>query len=212
MSDNFEKTDEFSFLIKLAKDLGAIEAKIISAKEIVVENRVLLKCITGCPSFGKKLACPPYVPTVEEFRKMLKEYRAALLVKFDAKTETDDEVGRSLLRYKFDESAPKNLKEKAVKFLSDWNEEKHRINLAMLELEKAAFNKGYTFALGFTSGSCSFCKECNIKEGKCLHPSMLRYPEHALGVNIKKTVEKVGMKISFPFQRKPDPIVLLLID
>jgi predicted metal-binding protein len=41
---------------------------------------------------------------------------------------------------------------------------------------------------------------------------MARYPEHAVGVNIKKTVEKAGMDLSFPFQNKPDPIVLLLID
>lgn len=213
-STNISKKDpnEFDFLVKLAINLGAVEAKVIPANDIVVENRVLLKCLAGCPSYRKKLTCPPFVPTVEEFRKMLKEYRAALLVKFDAKIETDDEVGRSLLRHKFDESAPKKLKEKAIKFLSDWDKEKHRINLAMLELEKTAFNQGYTFALGFRSGSCSLCKECNIKEGICLHPSMSRYPEHAVGVNIKKTIENAGMTISFPFQNKPDPIVLLLID
>ena len=41
---------------------------------------------------------------------------------------------------------------------------------------------------------------------------MTRFPEHAVGVNMKKTVEKVGMTITFPFEKVPDPIALLLID
>ena len=82
----------------------------------------------------------------------------------------------------------------------------------MLELEKTAFNEGYIFALGFTSGSCALCEECNVKGGTCIYPSIARYPEHAVGVNIKKTVEKAGMNLFFPFQNKPEPIVLLLID
>ncbi len=82
----------------------------------------------------------------------------------------------------------------------------------MLELEKAAFNEGYTFAVGFTSGSCSLCKECDIEGRICSYPTMARYPEHAVGINIKKTVKNAGMSISFPFEVKPDPIVLLLID
>ncbi len=207
-----KKMNEFDFLVKLASDLGAVEAKIMPTSDIVVENRVLLKCITGCPSFRKKLICPPFTPSVDEFRKMLKEYRSALLVKFKAQAETDKEVGRSLLRYKFDPSSPKRLKEKAINFLSDWDKEKNKIHLAMLELEKAAFNEGYTFAVGFTSGSCSLCKECDIEGRICSYPTMARYPEHAVGINIKKTVKNAGMSISFPFEVKPDPIVLLLID
>jgi predicted metal-binding protein len=143
---------------------------------------------------------------------MLKEYRSAILIKFNAEVEADKRVGRSILRYKFDSEAPKKLKEKALKFLSDWDKEKKKIHLTMLELEKAAFNAGYTFALGFTSGSCSLCEECNVNEGDCVYPSMARFPEHAVGVNIKKTVEKVNMSVSFPFNNKPEPIVLLLID
>ena len=96
--------------------------------------------------------------------------------------------------------------------LSDWDEEKNKVHIAMLELEKTAFNEGYIFALGFTSGSCALCEECNVKGGTCIYPSIALYPEHAVGVNIKKTVEKAGMNLSFPFQYKPDPIVLLLID
>jgi len=204
--------DEFNFLEKLALKLGAIETKVVPISDIVVENRVVLKCRVGCPSYGNKLNCPPFVPSVDEFRKMLKEYRYALLVKFKAKAETDEDVAESLLKCKYDPSVTENLKEKASKFLSDWNEDKKRIYRNVLELEKAAFNKGYTFAVAFSTGSCSLCEKCNIEEGKCIYPTMVRLPEHAVGVNIKKTVKNAGMGISFPFKKKPDPISLILID
>jgi len=44
------KSREFDFLLEEAKKLGALEAKIISSDEVVVEDRVLLKCRTGCDS------------------------------------------------------------------------------------------------------------------------------------------------------------------
>jgi predicted metal-binding protein len=204
--------NEFEFLVKLALDLGALEAKVIPASEIVVEDRVILKCKVGCPSYGKKFICPPFVPTVDEFRKMLKDYRSALLVRFPAEAEIEEKIGHSLLRNLFDTTVSKQDNETAVKFWSQWGEDKNKIHLAVLELEKAAFNHGFTFALGFTTGSCVLCKKCNVKMGTCVHPTMARMPEHAVGVNMKKTVEKAGMTLPFPFQKKPVPIALLLID
>jgi len=204
--------NKFDFLAKSAIDLGAVNAKVIPVRKIAVEDRAVLKCRVGCHTFGKKLMCPPFVPTVDEFRKMLRDYRYALLARFKAEAETDEEVARSLLRCEFDPAMPKELREKAVEFWSDWNKDKKRIHLAVLELEKAAFNHGYTFAVGFTAGSCALCEKCNVEKGTCVHPTMARYPEHAVGVNMKKTAEKAGMTITFPFQNKPDPIVLLLID
>jgi predicted metal-binding protein len=41
---------------------------------------------------------------------------------------------------------------------------------------------------------------------------MARYPEHALGVNVKKTLKNIGMSIKFPFEKHPEGIGMLLID
>ena len=203
---------EFDFLRTLALNLGATEARVIPAGAVVVENRVVLKCRFGCDDYGKRLTCPPFVPKVDEFRKMLKDYRYALIVKFKSPAEADKEVARNLLRSQYDSNMSKDLREKASKFWSDWENDKKRILLAVLELEKAAFNKGYTFAVGFTSGSCGLCEKCNVEAGICLHPTMARCPEHAVGVNMKETAEKAGMPISFPIKGKPEPTALLLID
>jgi predicted metal-binding protein len=43
--------NKFDFLKDLALELGATEAKIIPANEVVVENRVVLKCARA-ESFG----------------------------------------------------------------------------------------------------------------------------------------------------------------
>ena len=81
----------------------------------------------------------------------------------------------------------------------------------MLELEKAAFNRGCTLAVALTAGSCTLCEKCNM-EGTCVHPTMARYPEHGLGVNVKKTLKKIGMSVKFPFERNPEGIGMLLIE
>ena len=66
--------------IKCAKELGAKQAKVISAKTIVVAEWVRLKCKFGCGGYGQCLTCPPYSPTPDETRRALGYYKYALLV------------------------------------------------------------------------------------------------------------------------------------
>jgi len=54
---------QFDFLKDLALELGASAAKVIPANEIIVENRVVLKCRVGCKHYGKTLICPPHSPS-----------------------------------------------------------------------------------------------------------------------------------------------------
>jgi predicted metal-binding protein len=205
------KNKEFNFLLEEAKRLGARETKIIGSNKVVVEDRVLLKCRAGCDSYGKKFVCPPYTPTPDEFRKILREYRKILIVKFPADAEAEEDVGRSLQKNQCSPAIPSDLRERTNKFWDVWGADKRRILLAMLELEKAAFNRGYTLAVSLTAGSCTLCAKCNI-EATCTHPTMARYPEHALGVNVKETLKNAGISIKFPFEKHPEGIGMLLID
>lgn len=77
----------FAKYIKRAKELGAIEAKVISAKTIVVAEWVRMKCQFGCDGFGQSLTCPPYSPTPDLTRRMLTYYKYALLVHGDEYTD-----------------------------------------------------------------------------------------------------------------------------
>lgn len=204
--------DEFAFLQKYALELGADEAKVIPASLISVENRVTMKCRTGCISYGKKLTCPPYVPSPDEFRKILSEYKSALLVKFISPAMAEPDVICSIYRYWLDPKAPEDKKQKAEAFWNDHFNGTQSFSPIMLELERAAFNAGYTLALSFMNGSCRLCATCNVKEGICLHPTQARITEHAVGINMIKTAESAGMPITFPVNGHPELMALLLIE
>jgi predicted metal-binding protein len=207
-----KEMERYDFLAEMARELGASAAKVIAASEIVVEDRVTLKCRAGCKSYGTKLTCPPYVPKPDEFRKILREYRYALLVKYISPAVADPEIICSPYRYWLDPDTPQGKKEGAARFWKEHFQGTGTFAPMMLELERTAFNAGNPFALAFINGSCRLCETCNITKGVCLHPTQARIPEHAVGVNMVKTAEKAGMPIRFPVQGHPELMALLLLD
>jgi predicted metal-binding protein len=204
--------EKFEFLRKLALEIGAADAKLIPTDKIAIENRVVLKCKIGCTNYGKTLACPPHTPTADEFRKIASEYSYALFMKFKTHAEADADVAKILSKAETDPTIPQDLKEKTQKFWAAWNKDKQKILSAAIDLEKAAINKGYPLAIAFVSGPCNLCKKCNTKTGICAHPTMARYSEDAVGVNVKKTAKNAGITVTFPFEKNPESFALLLID
>jgi predicted metal-binding protein len=69
-----------SALRRRAKELGALNAKPVSPAKVYTAAWVRMKCRYGCSGYGGCLLCPPNSPTPEETRKMLDEYRRALLI------------------------------------------------------------------------------------------------------------------------------------
>lgn len=185
-----QRSGDQKFLEEAALRLGAAEAKVIPAKDVIVENRVALKCRVGCPSYGTKLNCPPNVPAPEEFRKILCEYHSALVVKL----------------------APPSLSELKASSLASYKDYYKKSLSVMLELERAAFNEGFTFSTAFFCGTCMLCDQCNIEKGACLNPTMARIAAEAVGINVIKTAEKAGMEVKFPVEQIPGPMAILLID
>jgi len=51
-----------------------------------------------------------------------------------------------------------------------------------------------------------------VETGICIHPSMARYSDDAVGVNVKKTARIAGISVTFPFEKNPESFALLLID
>jgi predicted metal-binding protein len=210
MKPEANKTN-FEFLRDLALELGATAAKVIPADEIVVENRVALNCRVGCKEFGKTLMCPPYAPSVDEFRKILSEYSYALVLKFKSQTEATAEVAELLSKDENDPSLTEEMKEKIHDFWASWKADKKELVKKICALEKAAVNKGYTLAVGFTTGFCVICDECNVEGKICTHPTEARYSAQAVGINVLQTLENAGMPIHFPFQKNPESFGLVLI-
>ena len=208
-----EKGEEkFQFLAKLALEKGAADAKVISTKKVVVEDRVVLKCKVGCTNYGKTLACPPYTPSAEEFRKIVGEYKYAVFMKFKSNATADVEVLKNLSVTESDPLVSKEVKERAARFWADWKEDKKNMLQAVVDLEKAAMKEGYSLAFAFVSGTCQLCDKCNTQTKICVHPELARWSEDAVGVNVKKTAANAGIQFHFPFTKNPESFALLLID
>ncbi len=205
-------SEVYTSLIEAAMKAGATDAIPIRSTDIVVEDRVHLKCKTGCPSYGHCLSCPPYAPSVPDFRRMLQEYQDALLIRFRSAVEAEPGIVHELLKNRSDPTVPKSVRVKTNEFSDALNKESRVIHDRMLEIERQAFQAGYPFALAFTVDCCDLCRTCNVKGGVCMHPSQLRYSIEAVGINIIKTAKSAGMTIRFPCPIPPDRITLLLID
>ncbi len=209
---NKNGAEKYQFLAKLALQKGAKDAKIIPTSKVVVEDRVVLKCKVGCKQYGKTLACPPYTPSAEEFRKIVREYSYAMFMKFVSNAQADAKVLKKLMVAETDSTVSKEIKEKAAKFWKDWKEDKQNMLQSVVDLEKAAMNKGYSLALSFISGHCQLCEKCNTETRICRHPELARWSEDAVGVNVKKTATNAGITVTFPFAKNPETFAILLID
>lgn len=66
--------------IRHARELGALEGKLIEAASIVTAPWVRLKCRYGCDGYNTSLCCPPYTPTYMETREVIASYKHAILI------------------------------------------------------------------------------------------------------------------------------------
>jgi predicted metal-binding protein len=185
-------------LKKFAMDLGAADARIISTNDVVVENRVVLKCKYWCSQYGMNWSCPPRVPSVEEFRSILKEYEYAMVARFQSSAEVSAKAA-DLLTSREALGVRRGMKD-LENFYGVWGEDKRKANAALLKLEKFAFTKGFPFALGLRAGSCNLCPKCDVTK-PCVHPEMLRFSPESVGVNLIKTLKNAEMSLNIPVSK-----------
>ncbi len=203
---------DYRFFETTARKAGAVEAKVIPAEGIIIENRGPFKCRSGCPYYGTSLVCPPHAPRADEFRAVLQDYSLALVVRFQTSATVSDEIACSMLRMMTDPNLPSGTKEEIQSFFAEFGDDCRKFHHAMLQLEREAFLAGYPLAVALMPGPCVLCETCNGIGGTCAHPTMKRFPADALGVNLIKTASLAGMKIGFPFHDSPSSIGILLID
>ena len=158
---------------------GASAVKLIHASEIVIDERVRLKCqIPLCDSYNKNLMCPPHVPSVAFFREALSRYTRAILIQITAPLPDAITDNSSAAVY----APAKKLHE--------------LINLA----EKWAFEYQFRFATGLIGGCCRLCDECvAAKNGRfCRYPFKARPSMEAMGIDVVETVIDARLSTRFP--------------
>jgi predicted metal-binding protein len=83
--------------VELALAAGVSEAKIIPVSNVVTAEWVRLKCQFGCDGYGNGLCCPPRTPTPELMKRVLADYRRALIYSYIC-TPSDYRPKRRLMR------------------------------------------------------------------------------------------------------------------
>ncbi len=178
-------------LITLAESEGAVNVKIISARDVVVDERTRLKCqVPLCPHYNRALLCPPHVPPVSWFKSVLDRYERVLLLQVRAP------VGEGV-------SDQEEVLQGAVKL--------HRI---VNKVERAAYNLGFRFAAGLIGGHCRLCPECVGVHSNlpCRHPYEARPSMEAMGIDVGETLSKVGLTLKFPPEKEVFWTGMVLLD
>lgn len=208
-------------LEKKATELGAKNVRLIPAENIIVENRTILKCIFGCNGYGSQV-CPPFIPTVDEFRQMLMEYQWALLVDWKSDNRFSREISENFIKYSVTPPEDEETRQQHQETLKTvMKERKERIQPGSIELEKLAWKLGYNTALATFPGMCTWCANsdytdvnCASFQGECHHPTIRRPCLMGLGVRLDKTLKKLGIPFqNFPMDDTiPSQYTLILLD
>jgi len=98
MKETTETNQNLTCSLDLALKTGALDAKLIDAKNIVVADWVRLKCQYGCGAYGKTLTCPPFSPTPERMRQILSGYSTAILLRVADESEATQNMIANLER------------------------------------------------------------------------------------------------------------------
>ncbi|UCE91079.1 MAG: DUF2284 domain-containing protein [Methanobacteriota archaeon] len=182
-------------LVKAALDLGADEAKVIDAREIVVDKRVRLKCsVPVCASYGRHLMCPPNVMSVDEFASIKELYEKALILQVEADCDSADKAEGGLNKETCD----------AIEASTDSGEWKVKLHRLVNRLEATAFKEGFHLAAGLIGGECSLCDECVPPHSgePCRHPFEARPSMEAMGIDVLRTCDSVGLPLFLSSEKK----------
>lgn len=177
-----------------AIELGASDAKIITADQVIIDERVRMKCsYPKCAAYGTNAHCPPHAPDLEMARKVVARYQNGVLYTTEAPSEV----------YAGTEAAKEKL------FIAPMRE----LNSIAGEIESAAFYMGYYFALGFSAGPCKavFCRgvECSalIPGRGCRAKMRARGSMEGFGMDVYGMATRAGWDI-YPcgYRTRPEDI------
>lgn len=216
-----KKAQKIRELEMFARDKGAYRARAFSARLVVVDERVRLKCqIPLCPHYGRTLTCPPNVPTVEEFSRALRRYRKALLLQTRSPLSGEMETYEKEEVLKFFKApgeitgAKGGEKTEAAKDFDNVKLSAVRLHKLVNEVEGKAMSLGFPYALGLIGGECMLCPQCagaGSAQG-CRRPFEARPSMEGVGIDVIQTCVKAGLPFDIPPKKEIIWSGLVLID
>jgi len=176
MTQNDKKIESsLKELVRLSSRLGASDAAGISTNDISVEDDLANMCREPqCENYGLSASCPPHVSGSSGFRKLLNNYKHAIVIKIDVPSEI-------LLS---------NQRREIFILL-------HEI---VATIQQSAVEMGFPDSKSYAGGSCKklFCNnhaDCRVlaKKGECRNPQSARPSMSGFGINVSKLMEAAGM-------------------
>jgi predicted metal-binding protein len=194
---------EFREFLKKADELGATAARVFDSKDVVVDERVRLKCcVPVCRNYGVSLMCPPNVMPLNEFRDVLARFQKALLVQIGY-----DVPDWMLARIHASEDLAALYKDEI--YLKGWDQTylvaKSTLETIIDRLEAVAFKRGFKYATAFSAGKCTLCETCAGVGNLCRNPYKARPSMEAMGIDVGETARKAGL----PFEESATDRVVL---
>lgn len=164
---------------------GLVEHKWIDPLKIVISQWVRFKCMFGCGDYGGA-SCPPHVPSINECRAFIHEYRRAVMIRF-TKTSSDP---------------------------AERNEWAKQSNLTMLKVEKEIFVDGYPKVFLLMMSTCNLCVSCVKDRTRCKNPRQSRPTPEGLGIDVFATAKKYRfpIKVLRDHSEEMNRYALLMID
>jgi len=169
-----------------ALELGASAAEVIPASDVVVQERVWMKClIPRCRGADKSPYCPPNSPQPDFMRKVFSQYSWAVVFKCDMEP-VEDYVPTS-----------KSQREEVEPLWRKRGSGHGKTWEIMSRVESFAQSKGYALAMGLGAGRCStvLCNDapCTVLQNEsCRHPLQARPSMEAVGIDVFDLAGKVG--------------------
>lgn len=174
-------------LEEFALSEGAYRAKLINTAEVVIDERVRLKCqVPICKDFNNHLMCPPHTIAVEKFRSLCTQYSAALIVQVASRGFAEENLTGA----------------------------ERKLHAIINKTEGRALAKGHYLAAGFIASSCKLCPECVGYHAQlpCRRPYEARPSIEAMGVDIFQTAQKAGLGFDLGLSSEVIYSGLLLLD
>ena len=184
--DSVRLKQDLDRYVKLALEHGATAAAIVPTGQIIVDERVRMKCrFPLCAQYGTSMNCPPYTGGIEEMQKRVKLYQFAIVCKLDT-------PGAHLVSQGANSKGAES--QKGLKDL-------RLLCKIVSTVESAAFYDGYYLAAGFTSASCKliWCKDvpCQaLLEGMgCRFQARAYASMEAVGIDVYRLATSLGWDI-----------------
>jgi predicted metal-binding protein len=173
-------------LQKLFQKHGFTDFRWLDPADIVVAQWVRMKCLYGCPEYGRTATCPPNAPPVEDCRRFFEGYKRAAVFHFEKKVDRPE-----------DRHA--------------WS---RKLDLALLKLEQEVFLAGHVKAFLLFFDSCNMCLECSGSRASCKEPRLARPTADALAVDVFTTVRKLDYPIEVlsDYRQAMNRYAFLLVD